>query len=290
MNGLFEYQDTLNSPIEAFSYDTTGNTFPVQSHWHYFMEIVLVTDGSIITTCNGCRYTMSANNIIIINPQTIHSFHKADNAYTKYLVLKFDLNKLSNTEGYLPKFNAIFSAAGKHPELPVLFSDTDFSDLSLPDLFQNCIRENDEKKYGYDAYIRYEISILLLQILRKWRECGFCPETNLISASDDEYNIHTILEYIDQHSDEAILVEELAAMCNMSYSHFARTFHRLYGQSCKQYIEFIRISKVENYLMFTNYDLNFISNETGFSDCSHLIRIFKRKHGITPKQFRMRYQ
>ena len=74
----------------------------------------------------------------------------------------------------------------------------------------------------------------------------------------------------------------------MSYSYFAKMFLKYYGQSCKQYIEFIRLSKVENFLLFTDYDLNYIAAETGFADCSHLIRTFKKHYQITPKQFRLR--
>ena len=66
-------------------------------------------------------------------------------------------------------------------------------------------------------------------------------------------------------------------------------FHDLYGQSCKEYIEFIRISKVKDLLLFTDFDLSYISQKTGFSDCSHLIRTFKKKTGITPKHFRMQH-
>ncbi|MGN1090834.1 MAG: helix-turn-helix domain-containing protein [Huintestinicola sp.] len=46
--------------------------------------------------------------------------------------------------------------------------------------------------------------------------------------------------------------------------------------------------KAEELLLFTDYDLNYISQETGFSDCSHLIKSFKKYRGITPKQFRMK--
>ena len=58
--------------------------------------------------------------------------------------------------------------------------------------------------------------------------------------------------------------------------------------SCKEYIEAMRIYKVEELLLFTQYDLSRISQETGFSDCSHMIKSFKKRRGITPKQFRMR--
>ena len=75
----------------------------------------------------------------------------------------------------------------------------------------------------------------------------------------------------------------------MSYSYFAKKFHELYGQSYKDYIEFIKLSKVKALLLFTNFDLNYISQETVFSDCSHLIRTFRKKTGITPKQFRIHH-
>ena len=67
----------------------------------------------------------------------------------------------------------------------------------------------------------------------------------------------------------------------MSYSNFARSFRQLYNQSCKEYIEFIRLNRVADLLIFTDLDLNYISQETGFSDCSHLIRSFKQWKGMT---------
>ena len=56
--------------------------------------------------------------------------------------------------------------------------------------------------------------------------------------------------------------------------------------NAKKYIEFIRLCKAEDLLLFTNLDLNYISQETGFSDCSHFIKAFRSKHKMTPKQYR----
>ena len=114
-----------------------------------------------------------------------------------------------------------------------------------------------------------------------------------ISASTptkaDIYSIQDVAIYIDQHSRENLKVDDLAKMCNMSYSYFAKVFHRQYGQSCKQYIEFIRLTKAENLLLFTSHDLSDIAEETGFSDSSHLIRCFRRLYHITPKQYRLQH-
>ena len=96
-----------------------------------------------------------------------------------------------------------------------------------------------------------------------------------------------ILEYIDTHSAEPLEVQQLAEMCHMSYSNFARLFRENYGRSCKEYIKYIRLNKAQDLLLNSDYDLDYIAQETGFFDCSHFIRTYKKWRGITPKQERM---
>ena len=47
-----------------------------------------------------------------------------------------------------------------------------------------------------------------------------------------------------------------------------------------------KLFKIKKTIEQLDYDLNYISEETGFADCSHFIRVFKRKYEVTPKQFR----
>lgn len=159
-----------------------------------------------------------------------------------------------------------------HPSL--LFTQADLPGLDLNDFFTTIEKESHAKQYGYDAYIYSLFSTLFLRLLRTWHCQGICFDLETISESEEK-SMQDILVYIDRHSQENINIEELAHKYNMSYSYFAKLFLKHYGQSCKQYIEFIRLNKVENLLLFTDYDLNFIATETGFADCSHLIRTFK---------------
>ena len=99
--------------------------------------------------------------------------------------------------------------------------------------------------------------------------------------------VRNILEYIDTHSGESLEIQDLAEMCHMSYSHFAKLFRENYGRSCKEYITYIRLVKAQDLLLHTDFDINYIALETGFFDCSHFIRTYKKWKGITPKQERM---
>ena len=85
-------------------------------------------------------------------------------------------------------------------------------------------------------------------------------------------------------------MEDLAEKCGLSYPWFAKKFRDLYGISCKEYIEQIRVAEVEQYLRFTDMDLTQISEATGYADCSHMIKNFKRVMDITPGQFRQQKQ
>ncbi len=287
MQELFEYSDKLNSPYEAFLFDTNKTNFPVRPHWHYFAEIIYILEGSVIVSSINDIRTASEGTLVVFHPQTVHSIYPDGDRYCRYAVLKFDVNRLNMSNSYSPKLSYILAAAKDDPCADFLFDNSELNAIAIQEIFMSCIHEIDEKNYGYDLIIQANLSTLLVELIRIWRKKGL--DTDHISVSHVEAeSIHTITEYIDSHFSEPLKVQLLADKCGMSYSYFARLFRQLYGQSCKEYIEFIRICKAEDMLLFTNLDLSYISQETGFSDCSHLIKTFKKLKGITPKQFRMK--
>ncbi|BCN30090.1 helix-turn-helix domain-containing protein [Anaeromicropila herbilytica] len=286
MNYLFEQSNILNSPYEAFISDTRTDCFPIKAHWHYFMEIIYMLEGTALIECNKEEYILEAGDMILFHPQALHSIYTASQEPLKYGVLKFNISSLHISSNYTPKLSAVFKCAEGNPLAPIFFSSETLSRLPIKEYFLSCIEELHTKDYGYDIRFQAFVSSMLVEILRIWRRNGLNTDKAVLIPSDQD-SFHTILEYIDEHSNESLRVEALAAICHMSYSYFAKKFHELYGQSCKDYIEFIKISKVKDLLLFTDLDLNYISQELGFSDCSHLIRIFKKKVGVTPKQYRL---
>ena len=62
--------------------------------------------------------------------------------------------------------------------------------------------------------------------------------------------------YIEQHISEPLRVEELARRCELSYPWFAKRFRELFGLSCKQFIEHVRTETVEQYLIYSDLDLD----------------------------------
>ncbi|MDO5559922.1 MAG: AraC family transcriptional regulator [Oscillospiraceae bacterium] len=284
---LFEESDALNSPIECFEYNIEKNVFPVKPHWHYFMEIIYVMSGEVQVYAGEQGYTLSAGDMILFMPKTIHSIYAVPGNAPYYEVFKFDINCLNIATDYSPKLRSIFSSAEKKG-MNIFFGSEITKKFSAGAGFSLCIAEMKKKKYGYDMVIKAEIYKLLINVLRVWQTQGFQVDSDVYSE-DTRFDIYNITEYIDENLTEGIKVTDISQKCGMSYSYFARKFSEVYGKTCKEYIEQMRIYKVEEYLMFTDFELSYIAQETGFADCSHMIKKFSRAKGITPGQFRLRH-
>lgn len=284
MSGLFEKSDSLNTPIECFVFDAGQNIFPVKPHWHYFAEFIYMLDGRAEMRCGDCSYILNKGETIIFHTSAVHSIYPADSGLPVYAVLKFDINRFNLTPAYAPKLRDIFKYAEKNG-MKILFNREVSEKIECGRIWTACLSEFNNYKYGRDLVLQANIYELLMNIIRLWLADGMIIDSRLIPRAED-YVIENITEYIDLFLSENLRAADIAEQCGLSYSCFAKKFREQYGMSCKQYIERMRLYKAEEFLVFTDFDLNYISQETGFSDCSHLIKSFKKYKGITPKQFR----
>ncbi|MBR1741191.1 MAG: helix-turn-helix transcriptional regulator [Lachnospiraceae bacterium] len=286
MHYLFEKSDSLNAPVECFIFDASQGNFPIRPHWHYFAEFIYMLRGSCEMNLNDRTCIVNEGEFAAFPPSSVHSIFSVREIPPVYAVIKFDMMKFPGIASYSPSPSNVFQFAYEK-NMPFQFNADISKNMDCHSVFLNCIKEIQEKNYGFDAILRSQIYRLIYQMIRYWINCGLNLNDCKISA-ENTHGIENIMEYIDSRLDEPLKVNELAAICHMSYSGFAAKFHERYGMSCKEYMEKMRIFKAEEYLLFTDFDLNYISQNIGFSDCSHFIRTFKKLKGVTPKQFRQK--
>lgn len=287
MDELFEYSDILNAPFQAFA----GSWKDVRPHWHYFTEMVYLVKGKLLAEVGKNKYTMTPGDMIIFHPKQIHSFLDYDtteeNSELLFYVIKFDEMILSNTTPGSPKLPKLLDNATNldTPYNLITAEELQYNPVKL--FFENCIWETKHKEFGYDIKVASTISLIVTEIMRIWLRKGFkfSTKTTFDQFSTKDFSV---LEYIEKHSSENINIENLANMCGMCYSNFAKQFKAQFGKTCKEYIEFVRICKADTLLLYTDKTLDYISQETGFTDSSHFIRTYKKIKGITPKQRRQK--
>lgn len=282
---LFEYIDIMNTPYQIYLEKVNTPNFRVKGHWHYFIEVLFVKQGRIHVDCGNYRYTLEEGAVIMLPPKMLHRIQSDRDEPVQYAVVKFDLNAIRIPRVYLPKIRSTLAAIQERT--PMLFAREEQEQQQIGFCIDNCLEELQEKKFGYELNVYSNLATMLVQMVRLWEDREGVIELQDKSDEASAFFVD-ILEYIDMHSFEPIRVQELAEKSNMSYSNFAKVFKQQFGRSCKEYIEYIRISKAEELVLYSDFDISYIAQETGFADTSHFIRIYKKFKGETPKQARLK--
>lgn len=278
---LFEYIDAMNQPYDIFCTDSVNSPL----HWHHYSEILYMFSGSVRVVCNNKERILHQGDTCYFYPLQLHGVtqHSKCTEEVRYAVVKFNIHTINIPEAYLQKMYDCFLRRTAEEDFCLVLRNDKTSGM-IADCIQNIIAEYENKKAMYMLAVQSGIQSLLIAIAR---ESGKINTVRHEKHTDLNLSFYHILEYIDTHSSEPLEVQKLADMCHMSYSNFARLFRENYGRSCKEYIQYIRLNKAQDLLLNSDFDLDYIAQETGFFDCSHFIRTYKKWRGITPKQERM---
>ncbi|MBU4438955.1 MAG: AraC family transcriptional regulator [Firmicutes bacterium] len=98
--------------------------------------------------------------------------------------------------------------------------------------------------------------------------------------------IQGTLDFIEDHLDEEIGIENLAKMAALSPFYFQRLFRRLVKKPVAEYIRLRRMAKATEVLLQTDQRILDIALELGFSSHENFSRTFKDTFGMTPNEYR----
>ena len=92
--------------------------------------------------------------------------------------------------------------------------------------------------------------------------------------------------YLDKHYRKDIYLDDLAEIAAMSKNSLLRNFRRIMHCSPMEYLLQRRLAQVCRQLTGTSLLVKEIASECGFTDLAYFTRIFKRKMGCTPGDYR----
>ena len=105
----------------------------------------------------------------------------------------------------------------------------------------------------------------------------------------DSRRVQKVEEYINLHYTEEIRLSQLAELTDMTSVSFSRFFKLRTGKSLSDYIIDIRLGHATRQLVDSTKTVAEICYECGFNNLSNFNRIFKKKKGCSPKEFREIY-
>lgn len=123
---------------------------------------------------------------------------------------------------------------------------------------------------------------LAVHLLRNY--CATRPKLSSYANGLSQVTLTLVKEYINNHINQDLRLDEVAAIAQLSSYHFLRLFRQSMGVTPHQYILQCRLNQAKYLLQHSNLSIAEIAARTGFCDQSHLTRYCKRIMGVTPKQ------
>ena len=110
-----------------------------------------------------------------------------------------------------------------------------------------------------------------------------------IEVSSDSRRVQKVKNYIDQNYTKEIRLTTLADLAGMSPSAFSRFFKLHTGRNLSEYIIDQRLGYASRMLVDSTNSVSEISYACGFNNLSNFNRIFKKRKGCSPTEFRENY-
>lgn len=117
----------------------------------------------------------------------------------------------------------------------------------------------------------------------------FADSTSRISERGNglaPWQLRRVVEYLNAHLPKHVELADLAALVNLSQSHFSRAFKASTGMAPYRWQLDARIRRAQALLLDTRSRLDQVAEATGFADAVHFGRTFRRLTGATPAAWR----
>lgn len=270
-------------PFHIFRYySSPGDDTEGQFHWHEFMEVTCVEDGSGCYYVNGQEYQVGAGDLIIFNNVDVHSWKAAKNM--QLLVMTFSTDFISDgTHVFDYDYLVPFVERGSNFKNRIE-KDEPYTD-EIAYTMRQILLEYRERKLGYQLMIKADVLRILTILVRHFQKEE--PADELLSVKKTQMKrLDKAFSYIKEHYMEKITLEEVAQVAYMSPNYFSTYFKKVTGKNLRDYLIELRVQKAEELLKNSDKSVLEIAGACGFTNTSNFYRLYKKETGRSPGETR----
>jgi len=244
-------------------------------HKHSTFVTVMFTKG---TGTDFHSYPVKRGNVFFLNPGQVHrwSLSADTTGYIFFHTKEF-------YEMLFPDFpveNFPFFAPGSNHPLLELWEE---SVERLAGLYENIISEFTEQFLFKEVKIGSLISQVYVELSRLYPWQPLTTET-----SNYFQKVKKLQKLIDENFRKQKQPSVYAEMMNMSTRHLSRICMEVLSISTSEMIHNRIVLEAKRMLIHQDTTVSLIANTLGFEEVSYFIRLFKKKTGMTPTEFRMK--
>lgn len=266
-------RDEIFSPGEAFHFSRVVLSRKSQKHCHIhdFPELFWVQHGQAHHLINGHRETLSEGDTVFIRPDDCHALRgRGDETHLVSVAFCPDMIKTLAARHRLK--GQLFWSTGP---LPVKFR-RDARQLAVLSRRALTLEAGARTALSAEAFLLPLISELFSSKPQLPKGApGWLIDACHAAQTPDIYR-----------KGAAGLVRA----SGKSHAHVSRSFQKYIGQTPSNYINRIRMDHAAISLAGMSDDLTDIALECGIANLSHFHRLFREHHGMTPAQYRRKFQ
>ena len=255
------------SSIKALFFNIGSKKPAIRIHWHERMEFLRVYEGSLTVGVGSKTFTVKAGEAAIVPPRTPHMAETETGA--RYCAVMFDVRKFYNkTEIGEKLLSALFEG---RVNLKGVSSNKAFID-ALDDISKNT--SSDVEAFSAMANLYKFLEVL-------FKECA----EDIYTQSSADRVMKEIIGYMEENFNEEITTSDLCKHFGYTVPYFCKKFKGYTGLTPMNYLKIYRMEKAYSLMKKTNFKINEIALNCGFSDANYFTRCFTAHFGFPPTKY-----
>lgn len=256
------------------------------AHLHGELEISYIKSGTGEYLTDGDLFSICRGDIVIFNNIESHAISSINpGEELDIMVIEFDPRFIWSIERNLfdSRFLAIFFDRNEHFENRLDRNNP--ATMEVVKLFLEIEEEFIKKPPEFALMIKVKLLNILVALIRHY---GYIRRDSE-DYTKRRYNlsiINKVVDYIQDNLNEELRLENLSRIAYMNASYFSTFFKKYTGMNPSEYISTKRVNRAVEYLKTSNKTITEISGLCGFNNTANFNKIFKKKVGKVPSDFR----
>jgi len=247
-----------------------GGDWHSTPHVHNYTELFYIIGGQGKFSIDDELFPVSANQLVIVNPNIAHTEVSYDAHPLEYIVVGIEGLELSVDSNHGGRF-CMFTFPQNNKPLTCM---------------QNILQEMQNRKPYHQTLCHAYMEILVVQLMRD----ASISAVPMPSEPVNNRQCAAVRRYIDKHYKEPLTLDLLAEKASVNKFYLAHTYKQVYGVSPISYMISCRIQEGKRLLADTDLSLSQISSILGFSSASYFSQSFRKAESISPVEYRKSFR
>lgn len=249
--------------VASYRYGSDWHSIP---HTHNHTELFFIVSGKGQFLIQNQIFPVDANNLVIINPNVLHTEVSLNAQPLEYIVLGIGGIELAVSEDSNGQFCIL----------------DHFESVEVSSCLRNILREMEQKNTGYEDICQAYMEILIIRLMRN-TALAIQAESQVTTGNRQ---CAAVRRYIDLHFKDSLTLEQLSEEAHINKYYLSHAFKREYGISPINYLISRRINESKYLLTETDLSMSQIAQLLGFSSLSYFSQSFRKTQGVSPMEFR----